>query len=307
MKNNYFKKAIIHVSIIYFYLFTILLLVGCKSINKIHRLYYDRYKTDDAYFKMADVINPKNLDTLIFNKVNVYSYNIKKNNSIKDSSLINIQFLSKVLKDLEHKTYPIITDSLGREIQKNRETRNGKIIPIYKKNYYVSSQIKEIIYYNNSGRLFRSHLHFYDASSRLSKIEIYDLYHPENPFLEQENIIIYKKNYKEQEIELHYKDDEKTLETRIINKYNPKGEKIFYKVELIDENGSTDRFYGEKYYYESNFLIEQEIFNSENITSLISYKYNKYNMPIEVKSIRKETNEVISFYRYFYESYNTKK
>lgn len=255
-----------------------------------------------AFIEMKLLIGSTQIDTGKIKAVKIYSYKLKKDGTIKDSTLIQYQDIYDFSTEKAHTTYKIKYDSLGRDFERYAtSTETGKTHLNYRKKYNFNSNLVEWTVFNNDGKVNSRTFYYYDSLYRLIKTEkYYGYFLYEKPILERRSIFEYDGQNLIKETEFYSVTSSGKFDSKLIHEYNNKGQTINYRSETI-ENETLISYWGIKSFYNDQNLIKEQKYGSDNRRIVTEYKYNSLNLPIENYSFDLNKNKPISLIKYFYQ------
>lgn len=252
---------------------------------------------------MFELIGESPVDTNEIKSVKIYSYELKKNGEIKDSTLIEYLNLDYFSTFKDHTTYEIKYDSLGRDFERYAtRIETGETHLNYRKTYDENSNLKDWTVLNRDGQINFKTNYYYDSLNRLVREEkYYGHFIYEQPKLEKLTTYEYQDSILIRKIQWDDYLDNKGFDSKLIQGYNSNNQLIDYRSETI-ENDSIISFWGFKSYYDNKGKLVKKIhYGSDNRNVQTDYKYDKNGLPIEVFSWKFETQEPTRLIRYFYE------
>jgi hypothetical protein len=255
-----------------------------------------------AFNEMFELIGESAIDTNEIKAVKIYSYELKKNGEIKDSTLIEYLNLDYFSTFKDHTTYEIKYDSLGRDFERYAtRIETGETHLNYRKTYDENSNLKEWTVFNRDGQINFKTYYYYDSMNRLVREEkYYGYFIYEQPKLEKLTTYEYQNSILIRKIQWNdYLDN--GFDSKLIQDYDSINQLIDYTSETI-ENDSTTSFWGFKSYYDNKGKLEKKIhYGTDRMYFQTDYKYDKNGLPFEIFSWKLETQEPTRLIRYFYE------
>lgn len=250
---------------------------------------------------MFKLIGETEIDTNKIKAVKIYTYKIKNNGKIKDSTLIEHQNFDFFSTFENHVKYQIKYDSLGRDFESYAtRVKTGKTYLNYRKIYDSKSKITKTITYNRDGKINSKAFYYYDSLDRLTKTEkYYGYFLYEKPILQQKKVFEYESKTLVKETEFISSITSDNFKSKNIKEFNIKGQQINNRTETI-QNDSIISFWGFKSFYKKEKLIRTEKYDSENNNIVTEYSYNSMNLPIENYSFDLNTKNPKEIIRYFY-------
>lgn len=256
-----------------------------------------------AFCEMFELIGASPIDNNEIKAVKIYSYNVKKNGKIKDSTLIEYQNLDYFSTLKDHTIYEIKKDSLGRDFERYAtRIETGETHLNYRKTYNENSKLLELTVFNVNGKINSKTFYYYDKENRLVKEEeYYGLFLYKQPKLKELTVYEYQDSLLIRTIQWDNFLNNEGFDSKLQQEYNSKNQLTDYRSESI-ENDSITSFWGFKSFYDNYGKLETKIlYGSEDRNIVTHYKYNKYGFPFEIYSWEIKTKHPTRLIRYFYE------
>jgi hypothetical protein len=285
------------------YILVIVILSSCSIYKKQAWNCIQFDEGNMAFNHMIELIGKNQIDTNKIKAVKIYSYEFRKNEKIKDSTLIEYLNLDYFSTFKDHTTYEIKYDSLGRDFERYAtRVETGTTHLNYRKTYDENSNLKEWTVFNRDGQINFKTYYYYDSLHHLVREEKhYGYFLYEQPKLEKLTTYEYQDSTLSRKIQWNDYLDNKGFDSKLIQEYDYKSRLINYKSETI-ENDSITSFWGIKSFYDNKGkLIKEHHYGSDNINTKTNYKYDSDGLPIEVFSMNIDPQEPSRLIRYFYE------
>lgn len=259
---------------------------------------------ESAFNEMQALIRDTNVDTNKVKSVKIYSYELKKNGKVKDSSLIEYQNLNYDYSATysNHTTYEVKYDSLGRDVERYAtDVESGKTHLNYRKTYDSNSKLTQWTVFNGDGQINSKTFYFYDNKQRLLRSEkYYGYFLYDKPPLAVKTEFEYESETLVKETTSFFERTSGKLESRSITQYNKEGEEIDYRSQSI-ENDSIVSFSGVTSSFNKQKLDKKIDYTGSDDKIMTEYTYNSLGLPVKVYLHNLISKKPIQLIKYYYQ------